>query len=210
MTPRQREQVSRLQCQIAALNRAMQQLQHTVQAFEDLFETPTADHAQFTEADIDRLVQLNERLGFLDHHLQHSGQRLHREMTTRVADSDDPMDDFEIDVILHFMLRADDPAYGEDSDNVLTERVFSLKGFTSDERLTMDWREHGCPFPGQLQRVRHCWLFHDLYDHSYGIQQPALSLHDCLRIDRIWVRMVVDHQATLDLATGNWEAPAAR
>ena len=31
----------------------------------------------------------------------------------------------------------------------------------------------------------HCWLFHDLYDHSYGLEQPTLSLQDCLRMGRI-------------------------
>lgn len=210
MTPRQRDQLSRLQTQMGRLSFAVQQLQRAVRALDDLFELPAAEHAGFTDEEVGRLVRLNERLAFLERHLHHDEQRLYRDLSRRVADSNDPMDDVEIDVILHFMLREDDPAYDDDSDNILTERNFPLKGFTSDERLSMDWREHGRPFPGRLQTLRHCWLFHDLYDHSYGIKQPALGFHDCLRIDRIWVRVVVDHQATLDLETGNWEASAAQ
>lgn len=79
-----------------------------------------------------------------------------------------------------------------------------MKGEESSLRDEQDFREAGRPFPGRLNETPHCWLFHDLYDHSYGLGQPALSLRDCLRIDRIWVRVAVEHQATLDLETGHW------
>ncbi|MEA3643612.1 MAG: hypothetical protein VBE63_27330, partial [Lamprobacter sp.] len=68
----------------------------------------------------------------------------------------------------------------------------------------VDYRETVHRFPGRLNQIPHCWLFHDLYDHHYGLEQPALSLGECLRIGEIWVRIAVEHQATLDLETGDW------
>lgn len=209
MTPRQREQFSRLQRDIHQLDRALQRLQREADELHTLLEPIVTDEPDFTAEEIGRLVQLNERLGFLECYLDQCSQDISEQMRARLADPNDPLDDFEIDVTLHFMMREDDPGYEDDSDNFLTERRFAMKGFDSVPRLGRDWREEGHPFPGRLNRVAHCWLFHDLYDHSYGIDQRALSLHSCLRIDKIWVRVAVEHQATLDLESGDWEAPAA-
>ncbi|MBK5937699.1 hypothetical protein CCR96_00065 [Halochromatium roseum] len=205
MPPKQREQLSSLREQLFQLEHACQRLCRKAEALDDgLGPDPTDDEAGFTSEEIERLVQLNERLAFLARHLQEVGQTLCPQLEARVADPDDPLDDFEIEAILHFMLREDDPDYDEDSDSFLTERRFSLKGDLNHEREGVDYRETVRCFPGRLNQVAHCWLFHDLYDHSYGLEQPALSLGDCLRIDKIWVRIAVEHQATLDLESGTW------
>ena len=62
----------------------------------------------------------------------------------------------------------------------------------------------------QLAQEAHCWLFHDLYSHSYGSYQgnddmKELSLQDCLRVGSIWVDIEVRHQAFLDIDSGEWE-----
>lgn len=209
MTPRQRESLVSVQREIAAASRALARLERRAHQFSDLFETSATDEEAFTPEEVERLVRLNERLAKLEYDLYELDQRLCTQMSARVADPEDPLDDFEIDVTLHFMLRGDDPDYDDDSDNFLTERRFGLKGNDKDPRLDGDFRETIRRFPGRLDEIPHCWLFHDLYDHSYGLAQPALSLHDCLRIERIWVHVVVDHQATLDLETGDW-LPANR
>jgi hypothetical protein len=50
----------------------------------------------------------------------------------------------------------------------------------------------------QLDGEPHCWLFHDLYDHSYGFSKPSVPLRDCLRIGKIWVDVVIRQQYYLD------------
>ena len=204
MTPRQRDQFSALTDEIFQMDHALRRLRRKAEALSTLLEQDTADTDDFTPEEVDRLVRLNERLGFLQRYLDETGPALCAPMAARVADPDDPLDDFEIEAILHFMLCEDDPEYDEDSDAFLTERRFSMKADHSDSRQGIDYRETVRRFPGQLNQIPHCWLFHDLYDHSYGPEQPALSLADCLRIDQIWVRIVVEHQATLDLKTGTW------
>jgi hypothetical protein len=47
-------------------------------------------------------------------------------------------------------------------------------------------------------------LFHDLYDHSYGLDMPSLSLKDCTRVGSIWVDVIIRQQYFLDVASGNW------
>lgn len=205
MTLRQREQLSRLRDEIFQMDLAWRRLRRKAEALSECLGPDPADEEEgFTPEEVERLVRLNERLEFLARHLREVGQTRCTQMAARVADPDDPLDDFEIEAILHFMLREDDSEYDEDSDPFLTERRFSLKDDQSDPREGVDYRETVRRFPGRLNQIAHCWLFHDLYDHSYGLEQPTLNLADCLRIGQIWVRVAVEHQATLDLDSGNW------
>lgn len=207
MKPKQREALVDLQERIGEAADALERLRRKANRLQALFPPQRADD-DFSSADIDRLVQLNTRLGFLQASLHRVDQEVCAQMRARVADPDDPLDDFEIDVTLSFMLREDDPEIDDDSDNFLTVRHTSMKGDDADApRLDEDFREPPGRFPGRLNTIPHCWLFHDLYDHSYGLSQPALSLRDCLRIGRIWVDIGVRHQATLDIDSGEWLPP---
>lgn len=209
MTPKQRESLISVQREIASASQALARLERRVSQLDVLFEPSATDEGDFTPEEINRLVRLNARLSALECYLYALDQRLCSQMSARVADPEDPLDDFEIDVTLHFMMHENDPDYDDDSDNFLTERRFTMKNDEKDTMLDRDFRETIRRFPGQLNEIPHCWLFHDLYDHSYGLSQTALSLHNCLRIEKIWVRVAVDHQATLDLETGDW-LPANR
>ncbi|MEA3644020.1 MAG: hypothetical protein VBE63_29465, partial [Lamprobacter sp.] len=130
MTPRQREHLSSLRNELDQLECACRRLSRKAEALEEHLEPDPADDAMmgFTSEEVERLVQLNERLGFLQRYLDETGPALCAPLAARVADPDDPLDDFEIEAILHFRLREDDPQFDEDSDNDLTERRFSLKG----------------------------------------------------------------------------------
>ena len=55
-----------------------------------------------------------------------------------------------------------------------------MKGVDADDpTLDGDFRETIRRFPGLLNLIPYGWLFHDLYDHRYGLSQPALNLGDC-------------------------------
>ncbi len=205
MNSKQREAVADLQERIGEAADALERLHRNAGRLEALFPTPgSADH-DFSPEDIDCQVQLNARLGFLQAYLHRVGQEACAKMRDRVADPNDPLDDFELDVTLSFMLREGAPESDEDSDNVLTTRHTSMKGVDADDpTLDGDFRETIRRFPGLLNVIPYGWLFHDLYDHRYGLSQPALNLGDCLRIGRIWVDIAVRHRATLDLETGTW------
>ncbi|MDP1635258.1 MAG: hypothetical protein Q8L69_11335, partial [Gallionellaceae bacterium] len=69
----------------------------------------------------------------------------------------------------------------------------------------VDFRESCNSETEQLAAEPHCHLFHDLYDHSYGVEQPSVPLRDCLRIGTVWIDVVIRQQYCLDLETGKWD-----
>ena len=211
MTPKQREVFCYFQEQLAQTGDALHRLLRKSRQLEALFDSVARAEANedFTPDEVEHLVRLNNRLAFLQCYLHQVDQSIYEQMSARVADPTDPLDDFEVDVTLSFMMREDDPELADDSDNFLTTRTVCILGDHDDRMLGEDFRETIRRFPGRLNEIPHCWLFHDLYDHSYGLKAPAVSLHDCLRIGRIWVEIAVRHQSTLDLETGHW-LPADR
>lgn len=170
-----------------------------------------ANCARLTQLEIDQLLILNKRLAKLEHYLLDEAKRLEPPLQSRVANPDDPMSDFEIEACLNYTLRENDPAYDEYEDNFLTIRRFiSLKEIRKGTLFCNgeDWREIGMAGMDQLAQELHCWLFHDLYSHSYGGAEDMqeLSLQDCLRIGSIWVDIAVRHQTILDIESGDWQA----
>ena len=132
-------------------------------------------------------------------------------LAARVSGPNDPLDDYEIDATLYFTVGEDDPEFNKDDENFLTRREFSLKHWHRKFGMGdgLDHREPDCHFPEGLNEIPHCWLFHDLYDHNYGLEQPALTLQDCLRVSSIWVDVAVRQQATLNIKSGKW-LPSSR
>jgi len=206
MTPKQREVMASLQEQIGNLESYMGGLRRKLHALPDYFDS-IQDKGEFTTDEINELLRLNHRLAELELYLCDLSAKECVHLADRVSDINDPLDDYEIDATLYFTLREDDPEFDEDDDNFLAQRKFTLKHFDRESGLGdgYDYRETIRHFPGDLNEVSHCWLFHDLYDHSYCLQQPALNLQDCLRVGSIWVDVAVRHQATLDIKSGKWQ-----
>ncbi len=208
MTPKQREVLASLQEQIGNLESYMGYLRHRLHALPKYFESVLdQDKGEFTTEEINELLRFNHRLAGLELYLCDLSAKERIHLTDRVSDTNDPLDDYEIDATLYFTLREDDPEFDEDEDNFLAQRQFSLKHLDREWGLGdgHDHRETILHFPGGLNEVSHCWLFHDLYDHSYCLKQPALNLQDCLRVGSIWVDVAIRHQATLNIKSGKWQ-----
>ena len=82
----------------------------------------------------------------------------------------------------------------------LRDQALALMAETRILADGMDHRESGRTDMAQLDGEPHCWLFHDLYDHSYGFSKPCVPLRDCLRIGKVWVDVVIRQQYCLDIA----------
>ncbi len=189
------------------LRRQRRKFDNLFAQFESAFPRSNKD---FTNDEISNLLRLNQRLGELELYLCNMAKTENEKLQARVTDPNNPVDDYEIDATLYFVLREDDPEFDDSDDNFLTQRDFSLKGLSrgciGDGQ---DYREIVPYFPAELNETAQCWLFHDLYDHSYGLQQPDLSLHDCLRVGSIWVDVAIRHQSTLNIKSGDWQSPLA-
>jgi len=178
------------QAAIADCLKGIEHLSTEIEAAAELsFEPP--DSRPLTEADCARLLSLNHHLSEITATLRQTFADVRKQMEAKLASPGDPMCDYELRVRIYYQLREDDPEYREDDDNFLTERSFSIKNPESNLAFE-DWK---CsPLPTALRKEPHCWLFYDLYDHEYGLDKPALSIHDCLRIGTIWVDVDISQQ----------------
>ncbi|MFZ4789365.1 MAG: hypothetical protein ACOYMW_00375 [Candidatus Competibacteraceae bacterium] len=207
MTPKQRDVMTSLKRQIHLLEIHYRHMKRQLRVLSEEFEEyPIIKAGDFTLAEVDGLVRLNQRLSSLEHYLREVGQQESARLDGRVADPNDPLDDYEIDATLYFAMRENDPGFDDDDDSFMTQRDLSLK--CADTLADgIDHREPYMEFPARLNDIPHCWLFHDLYDGCYGLEQPALSLQDCLRVGWIWVDIAIRHQSSLDIDTGEWRQP---
>lgn len=163
--------------------------------FDDKIPVLSKDDMQIFDADeMAFLVKLNERLKTVEKHLCEASRRECATLDARIEDTDDPLSDYEIDAELYYCLSEDDPEYQEDADNILTKRtLISLKNL--EQTSLDDGEDHrlvniGDPFC----QMEQCWLFHDLWDHEYGLDQRAVTAQEMLRIGEIEIDIVVRHQ----------------
>lgn len=115
-------------------------------------------------------------------------------------------DDLEIEPVIRYRLRQDDPRYREDDDNFIAVSTIGSMATglrkrqeegriacAVDERALAALDTEDCNHGPRdalrhLGEVRHSRLFHDLYDHQ------LLSWDDLLSIGSIWVRLRCEHQ----------------
>jgi len=163
--------------------------------------------ARFTDSEVERLMMLNRRLGEIETLIHDTSHELWSESIGKIENQNNLMGDFEIDTKIDFILRDDDPEASEDSDNILTTREVFV--YYPDKEAVgkeiVDFRESCNGDTDQLAAEPHCYLFHDLYDHSYGVEQPSVPLRDCLRIGSLWIDVIVRQQYFFDLDTGRWD-----
>ena len=183
---------------IAACEKDIQFLSAKLDAAYEADKTLQAhwwNEKRLTDTETIQLLALNRRLRAIDPLLKSIAEDVTPRLEAKLLDQNDPMYDYEIEVRLDFILREDDPDYAEDDDNILTTRSESLKYLRSDG--TLNYSE-GIG-PDALEAEHHCWRFHDLYDHDYGEDAPHLSLHDCLRVGKIYIDVQVWQQYDIDL-----------
>ena len=140
-----------------------------------------------------RLLKLNLRLQNLQEKIIKEALKLDIELSKRVADKEDILDDYEIEFELCFILKEDDKEFKADDDNFVTVINEYLKGISKksdnypwnledNHNDFRAWKNH------PMQNEYHCWWFHCLYDHNH------LSWEDMLRIGEFWSDLKVTYQ----------------
>jgi len=141
------------------------------------------------------LVNLNSKLTDIEKGIRMEGQALIDQLEKRVKDTNDWLEDYEIDCYMTFHLKEDDPGYDEDNDNILVELVV-IVGFGSLKSGRSKWgiadgndhnTLHGLVKCSMVDEY-HCYLYHSLYDHT------DLGWINMLRIGMIWVDIKVQYQ----------------
>lgn len=101
--------------------------------------------------------------------------------------------DYEIEANVTYFLSSSDAEYKENDDNILVEQRLGITSKSQFFNFEIDHKEIGYEYPDSIKDIKHCYLFHDLYDHQH------LSWEDCLRIDSIWVDVKVIHQNSFNV-----------
>jgi hypothetical protein len=156
----------------------------------------------FTPEEIQELVLLNSKLIKIEEHIISRLEKQYSNIKKDLNDCEDLVD-YELDVIVSYYLKETDIDWFEDNDNILVEYNNSAKSILFNEhgyRIgdNEDHKELGIMsnYPEEIQEMRHCYLFHDLYDHHFGI-----NMRDCLRIGSIWIDIVNTTQSRFNLET---------
>jgi hypothetical protein len=140
-----------------------------------------------------RLLKLNFRLEELQKKIIKEAIKLDIELSKRVNDKTDVLDDYEIELELRFILKEDDKSFKKDDDNFIAVINEYLKGISKksdnypwnledNHNDFRAWENH------PMQNKYHCWWFHCLYDHNH------LSWEDMLRIGNFWSDLKVTYQ----------------
>lgn len=169
-------------------------------ALDQLESRRSAQSVPLSDAEVSKLLRLNSRLATIEAFSRELCRPIKCDLENQIADPDNPLQDFEIDIELQHMLSESDRDYEEASDNFLTVQNYSAWRSDLHKR---DWREV-CIYE-ELNIEPHCYLFHDLYDHGgSGLYSPTPP-KECLRIGTVFVDVIVKYQFEMNIETGRWE-----
>lgn len=140
-------------------------------------------------AEREALRCLNAYLAELENLIVKEAIAADRAMQARKHDPADPMNDYELEAVITYHLRQDDPEYRADDDNILVEQTEYFTGISLDaggrnRTLLADGQNHN----DHPEDETHCWLYHDLYDHR------NLDWVDMPRIGEVWLEIKVVKQ----------------
>jgi len=165
--------VSQLQANVGCLQRHLKRIQRQFEILD--WESPDTPES-LSDSEIAQLVQFNKRLMALEQYLVAFTTHHEPGLVSSMADITSPIDDYEIDATLYFMLAEHDPEYDENDDNFITTRDVHLKGLGLRENHRgfadgLDHKESCCAhlFPGALKTIPHCRLFYELYSCNFGL-----------------------------------------
>ncbi len=148
-------------------------------------------------ANIAFLDALNTRLARVETCLDTHGRWFDNAYTRAPCTTPSLEDYWDIETRLDFLLAPEDPMFHTGGQNILhtTEHTAGSTRFGDyDTILPNDedndnWNEYQHWKTHPLRHQHHCWLFHDLYDHSF----PRLGWQNILRIGDVqantWIRL---------------------
>jgi hypothetical protein len=135
---------------------------------------------------LNELQIANNRLKKLQDKLLCEAIKLDKELLKRVADKNDFLFDYEIEIEISFYLK-------ENEENIFSTIEEYLKNISlNKDKDIWKWSENHNEFFGRtdhfMKNEYHCWWFHCLYDHN------NLGFEEILKIGKIWSDIKVYYQ----------------
>lgn len=152
-------------------------------------------NATLNDEAVARLKQINVQLNVFQRRIHEIAKVYRRQITQAAIDLGLPVNDIVIEAELDYSLNTTDPRYDptfENSENLVGSRILCRPD--SADRLDFDIDEPGSVIGPQG------WLFHDLTDHSYGVNQPEVPQAELLNIEKVYVNVVITHGVEFNLS----------
>ncbi len=159
------------------------------------YHAPMEEYRTLNAEERTFLMTINERLKQLEEQFLPMMNAKGKELQARVADPADWMQDFNLNIVFTFYLREDDPEYEEDDDNILMqieEIIFDYNDQYRDDfgfGITSTSTHYFSEFRDDFEGQHHCYMYQELYAHSY------LEWSDLLRIGDIYVEIKIEEQS---------------
>lgn len=156
--------------------------------------TASTPYQPLNEEEHKQLLALNERLTLLEEQYLPILNAKHIELQKQVNNPENWIQEFNLEIVITFYLREDDPEYEDEDDNILMQIPIShcdynAEGIERKRGFGMTNINH-CDFIGaENEDEHHCYLYHDLYDHC------GLDWRDLLRIGSLYVEIKIDEQS---------------
>lgn len=140
-----------------------------------------------------KLLNLNTRLKKLQDKIYNEAINLDKQLLKRVADKNDILYDYEIEIDITFYLKENDKNYYEDKDNIVTTineylKKCSIKDKSMQHRLNTNHNDFRACKDDLMYGENHCWWFHSLYEHK------EIDFEDMLKIGDIRANIKVQYQ----------------
>jgi hypothetical protein len=140
------------------------------------------------------LFNLNNKLIDVEVAIKNEVTKLIKIANSKVSDTKDWVDDYEIKCYITFILDENDPDYKEDDDNILHQLWEHCPhqdwhwglGDNNNHNEFQHW-DH------PMKNEHHCWLYYSLYDQS------DLGWSNILRIGSIWLDVNIEYQKVIEL-----------
>lgn len=143
---------------------------------------------------IARLKQINVQLDALQTQIHEVAKTYHRHISQAAKEAGLPLNNIHMQAELDFCLKPlnpNDDCDSADDDDGLVSRTLS-------QPQLPDLLNFGINEPGSVIGPQG-WLFHDLTEHAYGVEQPQVPLAALLELDRIYVEIVIRQPVQFDL-----------
>lgn len=151
-----------------------------------------------SEEQKEQLFEFNKRLSELEKSVVQEVILRNAELEERVADPNDWLADYDINIEMSFYLREDDPEWKDDKDCYISitfeapKALLAIRGSKAPSAYKPMYvlrpEANFCSLPAEhpLSTFRHCWYFHQLY----AVKQ--VSFQNLLRIGTVWADVIVD------------------
>ncbi len=147
---------------------------------------------ELTNEQIVKLRNLNDNLSIIEKEVVEKAKVEHKRMWAMQNDRKDWVEELELECVFQFYSKEGDPRYDDDDENLLAEWTESYKHAHKRGSCLADGNNHSFERSSMYCEYQ-CWLFHILCD------VVKLEWRDILRIERVWVDIIVILQRAYDL-----------